>query len=188
MQNPESSYSHLSVGKPYTPHITNWSEGAFCHFVGGHYELIVSMRHPKPAEIMAARKGEAEFALVYERGVIFLLYRFGAALPWSDAPYSSWLLRPDQRPCPPTELSTETRLALIVTLIDAADRGTVKALRFITFSPAFTASFYDALRRQTGERWAGQAAYDRTLSDLYRQFPTTKSLLKRAIARTKGGA
>lgn len=82
----EVSNSALSVGKPYSPHITTWSEGPLCHFLGGHYELIVPMRHPNPAEIMAARKGDAEFALVYERGVIFLLYRFGNALPWSGRP------------------------------------------------------------------------------------------------------
>lgn len=76
----------------------------------------------------------------------------------------------------------------MVTLIDAANKGMVKALRLTTFSPAFTAAFFAALRCQTGERWQGPDAYDRTLADLYRQFPTTESLRARAVARTRGGA
>jgi len=189
MQNTKSSFSRFSVGEPYSQHITTWTEGSFCDFRIMHYELIMSLRRPEPAEILAARKGDAEFALVYERGIIFLLYRFGTALLWSDAPFSLWLLPPHERPCPPTAPNAETRVALMVTLIDAADKGRVKALRMTTFSPAFTATFFNVLRHQANEQqWIGKAAYDRTLAELYRQFPTTKSLLTRSLARTKGGA
>ncbi len=45
-------------------------------------------------ETRDVRAGDASFALLFERGVIFVLYKFGGQ-PWNAVPYSAWDAVPD---------------------------------------------------------------------------------------------
>ena len=178
--------THLyQVGKPYIPGRAGWPEGVEYSYRAGEHELCFFFRSPPRAQVEALRTGECEFALVVDRPVIYLMYRFGEAINWSDAPYSWHLIPQDQRTLPGPE-GSETGAMLHVLLIDA-DNSRVLALRAVTFSPAFTRALHAAIRAQAVLPWVGQAAYDAALADLYRRYPTSADLLRCVLARTWGG-
>jgi hypothetical protein len=178
--------SHLyQVGRPYIPGRAGFPEGVEYNFRAGEHELLFFFYSPSRAEVKALRTGECEFALAVEGPVIFLLYRFGTAINWSDAPYSWHLIPPDQCTLPEAQ-GPDTRALLQIIVVDAVS-GLLLALRVVTFSPTFTGALYAAIRAQAENSWVGQAAYDAALADLYRRYPTSADLLKRAVGRTQGG-
>lgn len=156
------------VGQPYLPGRTRWPAGADYNWRAGQHELRLFFSRLGDREVRDVRTREAEFGLYVEQPLIVLLYRFGASIPWSDAPYSIWLVPADQRALPdPVGEGAETRDLLTTFLVDA-DSGILRAIRVVSLSPAFTF----ALR----------------LAALYRRYPSSQALLKAATSRTKGGA
>lgn len=178
------------VGQLYSTKKTSWPEsGQFNHRAGAN-ELVLFYRRPDAEEIRDVRQGEAEFALLIKGDIICLLYRFGNAIPWSDAPYSWHLVKktyPDQATIPEPANVPEPHDTLQVILVDAGN-GVIKALRLLTFSPAFSTALRLAIREQANRPWPGDAAYDRQLAVLYGMYPNSKLMIKDATARTKGGA
>jgi hypothetical protein len=175
----------LEVGKPYISGRREWPEGVEYNFRAGEHELCFFFRSPPRIEVEALLRGEAEFALVVDGPVIFLMYRFGEAINWSDAPYSWHLVPQDQRTLPDPE-GPATRALLQIILVDAAS-GLILALRVVTFSPTFTRALHAAIRAQAENTWGGRAAYHAAFADLYRCYPTSADLLRCAGARTCGG-
>ena len=175
----------LEVGKPYIPGRTNWPEGVDYNFRAGSHEMRMFFRSPTRREVEAVRKGRCEFGLVVDGPIIFLLYRFHPAIDWSDATYS-WHLVPETERTLPQPEGAETRALLHVDLIEA-DSGLVRALRVVTFSPAFTRALHSAIRQQAASPWPGREAYDDALASVYKRYPTSKDLLRRAVARSVGG-
>lgn len=174
------------VGQPYHPSRRAWPEGAQYNYRQGQHELVLFFRSPTAREIEAVRHGQAEFGLYAHDDLLVLLYRFGAGVPWSDAPYSWHLLDPQERILPgPTGLVEPHDLMHII-LVDAQS-GTIRALRAVTFSPAFTTVIRSAIRAQA-TRPFDAARYDQALRQLYQRYPTTETLLAAANARTRGGA
>lgn len=177
----------LRVGQPYHPGRQSWPEVAQYQHRGGGHELLLCLACPTGTEVEAVRRGEAEFALYAHEDLIVLLYRFGAAgrgIPWSDAPYSWHLVPAGERALPPDVAGNE-RALLTVVLVDAAT-GIIRALRVVSWSPAFTAAVHAAIRAQAARPWS-EAVYDAALDLLYARYPTTGALLERAVARTTGG-
>jgi len=178
--------SVLEVGQPYVAGRTAWREGAEYSFRRGEHELRIFLPSASPAEIEAVRAGEAEFALVVELPVIFLMYRFGSLFRWSDSTFS-W----PPVPAAPRALlapeGSETRALLRIALVNA-ESGLVLALRTITLSPLFTHRLYGAIREQARMAGVGRKTYDLILADVHRRYPIATDLLKRAVARTMGGA
>ena len=177
---------HLEVGKPYIAGRTSWPEGVAYDFRGDAHELRMFLRSPSVSEVRAVRGEVADFAVVAEPPLLFLLYCFGRVIPWSDAPYS-WHLVPEYQRSLPDVGGPETRALLQIILVDATT-GLVRALRAVTFSPAFTRALHDAIRAQASAPWPGQAGYETALAAVYQRDKTSADLLKRAIAQTFGGA
>lgn len=181
---------HIEVGKVFGS--PPWPEGSEYNWhgragePGGAHDLMLRFTRPSSSEVGAVRTGEAEFALVELPPAVFLLYRFGIGVPWSDCPYSYHLLPAGSRVPPPAEGSEEQRALLTVLLLDAPT-GVVKVIRAVTLSPEFTLKLHDAIRRQIAALWPGQARYTQHLAGVYRQFPTTNSMLAAATARCLGG-
>jgi len=174
------------VGKPYIPGRTRWQEAGEYNYRGGAHELRLFFGRLGDREIRDVRQREAEFALFVEQPVILFLYRFGASIPWSDAPYSWWLVSPEQRTLPePVGQAEETRDLLTTILIDA-DSGIIRAIRVVSLSPAFTTALHLAIREQASRPW-DPTEYDARLAALYRRYPTSRALLKAATSRTLGG-
>src|SRR3989442_1943192 len=84
---PERRMTALEVSKPYIAGRTAWPEGLEYHYGALQHEFRMFLGSPTRDEVEAVRHGECEFALAYDDGVIFFLYRFGEAIRWSDSPY-----------------------------------------------------------------------------------------------------
>jgi hypothetical protein len=155
------------------------------NFRAGTHELRMFFRLPTRREVEAVRKGRCEFALAFEGPVIFLMYFFDPAIDWSDAPYC-WHLVPEVERTLPQRGGPETRALLQANLVEAQS-GLVRALRVVTFLPAFTRALHFAIREQAALPWLGREAYEEALASIYKRYPTSGDLLARAVARTVGG-
>jgi hypothetical protein len=175
-----------SVGELYNPNRTSWPQSGQFNYRCGVVELCLFYDNPGELEIASILGGNARFALVPYHDVVFLLYKFGEEVEWSDAPYSWWLVPESQRVPPPTGLTPQTRAFLHVMLINSKD-GILKVLRASTLSPAFTRTLFSEIRRQMARGWPGDAAYDRQISQANAIWPTPRAMLSGAIARTRGG-
>lgn len=176
----------LRVGSAYLPGRTRYPEAVQYLYRAGGHELLFWLRSPTRDEVESIRRGQAWFALYVEQPLIVLLYRFDSAIDWSDAPFSIHLVPPDQRALPAALGEAEESRALLQIVLVDADTGIVRALRQLTWSPAFTAVVHAAIREQAAKPW-DVAAYDRALAALYQRFPTSEALLRAAVARTEGG-
>jgi hypothetical protein len=175
----------LEVGKPYLPVLASLPEGDQYHFRGGRHELLLWLKNPSRDEIESVRTGEAEFALFVHRSAIFLLYRFGDAVDWSDAPYSSHLVPPEQRELPQPPATPETRTLLQIILVDAG-KNVVRVIRAVTLSPEFSRTLADTITKQAREPWI-EKTYSVDVADAYVCCPTTGDMVAAAIVRSKGG-
>lgn len=174
----------VEVGKPYLPGRTSLAAGVKYNFRAGQHELLLSFHDPSPSKVEAVRSGEAEFALVLYRTVIFFLYRFGEAIRWSDAPYNWHRVPAKQRVIPQLPLPA-SRALLTVILVDAGS-NIVRALRTIAFSPEFSRALHAAIAEQAASDWSAES-YDRDVHHAYDRWPCGESMLAAAVARTKGG-
>jgi len=180
----ETSPTMYVVGQPYVPGRTQWLETVDYHYrVGGH-ELRLFFESPSPTEVAAVSEGRGEFALYAEDDVIFLGYRF-EPLGWSDQPFSWHLVPEDERILPPED-HPEARAMLFVILVDALT-GLVRAMRALTFSPAFTRALHGAIRAQAARPWPGNDEYARQLRALYGRLGSSDALAAQAQARCVGG-
>lgn len=175
------------VGQRYHPDRDRWPDGvAQYNYRQGQHELVLFFARPTSAEVLDARRGPAEFALLVDSPVIVLLYRFGASIQWSDAPYSWHMVPADQQTIPDTTGMQEPRAVMTVMLVDAAD-GILRSIRVVSLSPALTAALHLSIRAQAATPWVGQAVYDQRLADIYRRYPRTSDMLRDAVARSAGG-
>lgn len=179
--------AEYSVGLPYHPRIKSWPETGQYNFRGGVHELVLFWRGLDKRTIDAVRRGRVTFAIYTEGALLLLLYQIEGACDWSDAPYSWHLVPAEQRSLPePVRDGEETRDYLRLLLVDAGT-GIVRAIRLVSFSPAFTVALRLAIAAQAGETW-DQAAYDLALDRLYRRYPASAQLAAVATARCVGGA
>lgn len=175
--------AEYQVGKPYNSAVREWLETPKYDFRSGAHELVLFFNKPTSAEISAVKTGKAEFALVVQGDIIFLLYRFGTPIDWSDASYSWHSVQESERMLPEHILATgETRAVLTVILVDAAN-GITQAIRLVSFSPSFTSRLHQAINEQAQKPF-NQASYDKQLENLYKSYPDSRDLLKLAIARS----
>jgi hypothetical protein len=175
----------VAIGKPLFEGRTELPEAIEYNYQSGDHTLLLSMKNLHPKEVEAVREAEAEFGLYCENGIVFLLYRFGEVLPWSDSAFSWWNIAEEDRriPAPPT--NPAERILLKIILVEAAN-GIVKAIRVTTLSPEFTKKLHEAIRRQaTGEPFSRAEFVARSLSVYENKTPA--ELAARAIVKTKGG-
>jgi hypothetical protein len=186
---------HYQVGQPYGGVRRQWPERVIYRYQSGGHTLTAFLPDPSPEEVMAYRKGRAEFALLAAPpeapDIILFLFRFGGE-EWGDSPYSIHLAAieqgsPVELPAPLSAPDDATyRMILNITLVDGND-GTIKALRVSSFSPAFTRALHAALIDQAARPYPGDAEYNRQLDAAYRRWPTTDAMLRSASIRCSGG-
>jgi hypothetical protein len=162
------------LGKPYIPGRTPIEPRTEYSFRRGQHELLLCFSQLSEDEIDAVREGKAEFGLLIYGLVIFLLYRFGEAIAWSDAPYSWHGVPPDQRQVPETQKTAEIRARLDVVLVDA-DRNVVRAIRRGVLSPEFTRALHAAIADQAAGPWSPEN-FDAHLRSAYQSWPTTAQI------------
>ncbi len=175
----------VAIGKPLFEGRTELPEAIEYNYQAGDHTLLLSMKNLHPKEIEAVRQDEAEFGLYCENSIVFLLYRFGEILPWSDSAFSWWNVSEEDRRIPAPQANPAERILLKIILIEAAT-GIVKAIRVTTLSPVFTEKLQDAIRQQaTGEEFSRAEFVARSLAIYKNQSPAALAL--KAVVKTKGG-
>lgn len=174
--------SIFEVGKPYHPNRTRWPQTAQYNFMANEHHLHLFMPQPTIDEIAAVREGEYAFALVVEQPAIFLLYRFGQAIPWSDAVYDWHRVPADQRTQPPGEAYVEgTGVPLTIVLTDATT-GIVQTIRVVGLGTNLTNALHTAIRTQVAATYR-QLEFDEAISRTYKQYRQSAQMLSLASAR-----
>jgi hypothetical protein len=161
-----------------------WPEGS--HFVSSPcgYELTLCHSDINADLIHELRCGQSEFALLVERPVIVLAYRFGQAGIWNDVSYC-WHLQPEEwRVVPSVALSPEARALLWITLV-GSDDGVIHAQRGVTLSPRFTRMLSTAIQHQATKTFDPEECTT-AISKIFVSYPTPVDRLALAIARTNG--
>ncbi len=175
----------VAIGKPLFEGRTELPEAIEYNYQSGDHTLLLSMKNLHPKEIEAVRSEEAEFGLYCENSIVFLLYRFGETLPWSDSAFSWWNVAEEDRRIPAPQANPAERILLKIILIEAAN-GIVKAIRVTTLSPEFTEKLHEAIRQQaTGAEFSRAEFVARSLAIYKNQTPA--ALASRAVVKTKGG-
>lgn len=175
----------VALGKPLFEGRTELPEAIEYNYQSGDHTLLIALKNLHPKEIEAVKEGEAEFGLYCENSIIFLLYRFGASVPWSDSAFSWWNVSKGDRRIPAPQANPAERILLKIILVEAAT-GIVKAIRVTTLSPAFTEKLHDAIRSQaTGEEFSRAEFVARSLA-VYQNYAPF-DLVAKAIVKTKGG-
>jgi hypothetical protein len=177
----------FQVRTRYNPSSLKWPEGSQYNVREGLHELLLPLNDLSQEEITGVRTGDSEFALAVHGDIISLLFRFGQAIPWSDAPFSWHLVPQDQRTLPAPEMSLETKAIVNIALIESST-GILKALRAVTLSTEFTRLLHHVIYEQANNPWPGGEAYDRQLANVYKRYPTSEALLETAIVKTRWGA
>jgi hypothetical protein len=175
----------VAIGKPLFEGRTELPEAIEYNYQAGDHTLLLSMKNLHPKEIEAVRQEEAEFGLYCENSIVFLLYRFGKTLPWSDSAFSWWNVSEEDRRTPAPPENPAERILLKIILIEAAT-GIVKAIRVTTLSPEFTEKLHNAIRQQaTSEEFSRAEFVARSLA-IYQKCSPAEFAAK-AIIKTKGG-
>lgn len=178
------------VGQLYLAGRTSWPERTEYNYRGNDHELRIFLASPTAGEIEGISGAPAEFALAVEGSALFLLSQFGdgtpgLGMPWSDTPYSWWLVLAHERQLPNPEPGSEERILLHVLLIDATT-GILKAMRALTFSPEFSRALINTIRRQARTSF-DKVSHDNDINLAYHRYPSTQDMVDAAIARCKGG-
>lgn len=172
----------IKVGELFDPALRVWPEAPEYNFRSGVHRLIIALRRPRADEVEAVRVGAAKFAFAVIGPVLVFQFRFGTALPWSDALYT-WHKLPAGERVEPAALSGEQRVPLEVFLVDAAT-GVVRAIRVVTLSPTFSRRLHEAIRQQAAAPFP--ANYDELAQRVLDTY-TSKQLRDRALASCAGG-
>jgi hypothetical protein len=174
----------IAVGKPYNPNRLQWPEGASYQCRGGQHELVLFFSGITQAERQAVKKGRPEFALLVRQPVIWLMYRFGTGIPWSDSPFTIHLVaNPAERRVPE---AAEGKRALLTTIVVDAGTGIVRAIRACSLSPELTALLHAAIEEQAAAPF-DRSAYDAAVNDAFRRYSTTEAMVKDAVIVETGG-
>lgn len=165
------------VGTIYHPGKTRWQDGTDFNFRSGVLELRMFFSHLSGSDIRAIKNGPCTFALAVIEDIIYFLFEFGRACPWSDNSYSIHLVSENERTVPP-ELKPGEMATLTIILVSSED-GIIRAMRQISLGHDFSKALYDAIREQATQPF-DRAEHDARIARVYRQYPTTQALLRQA--------
>lgn len=183
-----SPFASLAVGKLYKPGQTSWPVCVDYNYTTNGHELRLFWNQMAKQEIMEVKKGRAEFALFIDQRVMWLCFKFGT-MPWSDQPFNIQLVPQDIRALP-QELEANQRASLVILLVDA-DTGILKAIRSLTFSPAFSVALHKAISEQCREpvpSWLlNTQEYTAFINSTYDKYPYPDDMVRKAVARCRGG-
>ncbi|HQU85046.1 MAG TPA: hypothetical protein PKY59_18035 [Pyrinomonadaceae bacterium] len=175
----------VALGKPLYVGRDELPEAIEYNYRAGDHTLLLSMKNLHPREIEAVRSESAEFGLYCEDGIIFLLYRFGEILPWSDSAFSWWNVAEEDRRIPQHRKSPAERILLKIILVEAST-GIVEAIRVTTFSPEFTERLHRAIRGQAADKEFSREEFTARSLKIYEKYSPAE-LAAKAFGKTKGG-
>ncbi len=176
---------HLyKVGALYIPGRTSWPEAGEYNFRSDTHELRLFVEGLTAEEVETYRHGRLELGLYVSSGVIFILYRFGND-PWSDAPYSWWLVPEGERSLPEGIPTPESWRLLSITVVEATT-GIIEVLREVSMSPQFTVALQTAIQMQASKAF-DRAVHDKAIALAYRMYPHSNQMAQHALIKCIAG-
>jgi len=167
------------VGKIYHPGKTHWQQGTDFNYRANSLELRMFFSKLTRQDIRAIRDGRCTLAFAVIDDLIWFLFEFGPACPWSDNSYSIHLVPEQERTIPPI-LQPGERATFYIILVHA-ETGIIAALRAISLGHDFSKALYDAIRDQANKPFS-PTKHDQAIASVYRKYPTTTALLPLARA------
>lgn len=167
------------VGKVYHKGKTRWQDGTDFNWRANSLELRMFFSKLTHSDIRAIRNGPCEFAFAEIDGIIFFMFNFPRACPWSDNSYSIHLVDEAERTLPPDLKPGE--MALLTIILVSSEDGIIRALRQISLGHDFSRALFEAIRAQAARPF-DRATHDAHIAQVYRQYPTVQALLTRAQA------
>ena len=172
----------LSLGKPFGEW-TSWEPGLRWQYDAGGHMLIACFSDPSVNDIAAVSAEDLEFGLFVRDELIVMLIRAGT-LAWMDVEFCIHKIPQELWPELEVPVLPHEHVLVSVVLVDTS--ATVRALRAVTWSPAFGKRFMRAVLAQS-RRPYNEAAFTARLRALYTRY-STRELLALCEIRTIGGA
>ena len=138
----------LEVGKTF-PNFSKYSVSnrdalVYQYDKSGHH-LTLFLHNLRKKEIRGFRYGEIQLALTPVQPAIYFLFKITDVFEWSDAPYSSHLVKPVDYQIPNVDqFSTLFHMHLV-----NADTGTLEAMRCISLESEFTQQLHRSILEQS---------------------------------------
>lgn len=167
------------VGEPFVPGCDHWRPGAELAVEDGWYHLKIFHSDPDRDAARVIREGTAELAILHERPLLVLGYRFGQEVGWADLPFA-WHLAVGRGRTP--RLDYLSGILFGVSLVDAGT-GLIKAQRALPLDAGFAGALSNILRDQAQAPFDARA-YTAAVVRHYLDGRNTEARLDRAIART----
>jgi hypothetical protein len=167
------------VGTIYHPGKTHWQDGTDFNYRAGALELRMFFSRLSGSDIRAIKNGACTFAFSVIDDIVFFMFEFGRACPWSDNSYSIHLVDEAERTTPPELKPGE--MALLTIILVSSEDGIIRALRQLSLGHDFSRALYDAIRAQSARPF-DRATHDAHIARAYRQYPNVQALLARAQA------
>jgi hypothetical protein len=165
------------VGLPYHRGKTRWEDATDFNYRSGVLELRLFFSQLSNHDIRAIKNGPCTFAITVLDDILFFLFEFGQACPWSDNSYSIHLVSEDERTIPP-ELQPGEGALLTIILVSSED-GIIQALRQIWLGHDFSQALYNAIREQARKPFDA-SLHDKRIARIYQRYPSTQALLQRS--------
>jgi hypothetical protein len=170
------------VGEAFLAGRTRWEAEARFSVEQGGYALTLFLPGVTPEAERAVREEVTELALIYERPLMVLAYRFGQGIPWGDLPYA-WPLAEGRGGAAPPSADDDASPLLWITLVDAHD-GLIRAQRGLPMDGTFARAVGEAIRDQARQPFDGHA-YLQAIGDQYLGRRDPLDRLGSAIARMR---
>ncbi len=158
-----------------------WPEGTRYTYDEEGHTLLVYFPRVSERERRDFQHGDAEFALLYEPPVIFLLFKFGGQF-WMEAPFCIHQVPESRRLTTVIEPGGRVWAELDVHLVDSAYHS-LSARRKLTLPEEFALQVEEMIWEQLDAGWDGREHYAAALERIY-EHEETEDLLARAVCRT----
>jgi hypothetical protein len=177
----------FSIGSKHPMALQKMQGRDFAQFncTGDEQELTIFAPDISSAEALSFQTEQFRFGLQTYRDVIFLAYRCGSF--HGDAP-CSWHLNPETGRTEPTPMSsTDSRLGLMVVLVDSTN-GIIKDMRLAPLSAKFSQALNAAVTNQSKLPWPGLEEYLKQIQTAYCHWKTPQKMMSGASVRFTEGA
>lgn len=158
-----------------------WPEEALYTYDSEGHTLLVYFPRVEVHERRDFCEGEAEFALLYDLPVIFLLFRFGGQF-WAEAPFSVHFVAERKRSTTVIEPNGLVRSDIEVHLVDSTTQ-VLAVRRRLTLPDEFALKVEEMMWEQITTGWDGREHYVAALERITR-LEETEDLLERSVCRT----
>lgn len=132
-----------------------------------------------PGDIDNFLNGVTSFGLLAEKNILFFLFKIDKFLDWSDLAFTIHLAGDEKIE------DNAGYLPFNLVLVESATK-IVKGLRMVTVSPAFRSLLARLTEQQARER-LDTIEYYQNIGLLYETYPSTTTMLKKALIIEQGG-